>query len=250
MSSSISKPVALLTALALLGAALLLLSRCGSLDLGRENERLRMVREQIEAPADRRTPVTDPLVLDAMRAVPRHLFVPTHHQPNAYADDALPIAADQTISQPYIVAFMTEALGLEGHEKVLEIGTGSGYQAAVLAEIVDEVYTIEIVKLLAEQATERLSDLGYDNVHVRHGDGYRGWPTQAPFDAIIVTAAPNHVPQALVDQLATGGRLILPEGDWDQQLILITKTEDGLDREDLLPVNFVPMTGEAAIRRP
>ncbi len=245
------RTIALAVALAAAALSFLLLSRC-SLAPGHTEEeaRLHMVREQIEAPTDGRIRISDPLVLDAMRAVPRHLFVPDARQPYAYADRPLRIEQDQTISQPYIVAFMTEALRLKGDEKVLEIGTGSGYQAAVLAEIVDEVYTMEIVEPLAKQATERLGEMGYTNVHVRFGDGYRGWPEAAPFDAVIVTAAPNHVPQPLVDQLAVGGRLILPEGDWAQELVLITKTANGIEREILLPVRFVPMTGEAVIRRP
>ena len=153
----------------------------------------------------------------------------------------LPIEENQTISRPYYVAFMTDALGLQSDDKVLEIGTGSGYQAAVLAEIVDQVFTIEIVDTLADQADKRLAELGYENIQVLSGDGYLGWPDQAPFDAIIVTAAPNHVPQPLIDQLALGGRLIMPQGDWVQQLVLRTKTADGIDRENFFPVGFVQM---------
>jgi len=191
--------------------------------------------------------IRDPLVLGAMRAVPRQLFVPDPLKANAYDDNPLPIGHDQTISQPYIVAFMTEALKLSGGERVLEIGTGSGYQAAVLAEIVEQVFTIEIVPQLAQQAMERLKAMHYDKVKVLVGDGYRGWPEEAPFDAIIVTAAPDHVPEALIEQLRPGGRMIVPVGGANQELILITRTETGSTRTPLLPVRFVPMTGEARL---
>jgi len=187
-------------------------------------------------------------VLRAMRAVPRHEFVPTAVQDRAYADSALPIAHDQTISQPFIVAFMTQALELEPTDKVLEVGTGSGYQAAILGEIVEQVYSIEIVEPLGRQAAALLTRLGYDNVSTRIGDGYRGWPELAPFDAIIVTAAPDHVPQPLVDQLAAGGRMIVPVGDRFQELILLQKTAEGVVQRELLSVRFVPMTGEAERR--
>jgi len=203
-------------------------------------EREWMVRWQIEA-----RDISDATVLRAMRAVPRHLFVPERLQSEAYADHPLPIGEGQTISQPYIVAFMTEQLQLKGGEKVLEIGTGSGYQAAVLAEICGEVYTIEIVDVLARQAKERLQRLGYKNVFVRSGDGYQGWPDKAPFDAIIVTAAPDHVPQPLVDQLKVGGRMILPVGRYFQNLRVIVKTGEDVFHRNVLPVRFVPMTGEA-----
>jgi len=202
--------------------------------------RQRMVRRQIEARG-----VNDPRVLEAMRKVPRHLFVPRAAQSHAYADTPLPIGHDQTISQPYIVAFMSEALELKGGERVLEIGTGSGYQAAVLAELAREVYSIEIVEPLAREAEKRLKELGYSNIRLRVGDGYRGWPDAAPFDAIMVTAAPDHVPPALVEQLAEGGRLVLPVGSLFQELIRIRRTKEGTRRESLLPVRFVPMTGEA-----
>ncbi len=202
--------------------------------------RLRMVTEQIEARG-----VQDSAVLDAMRAVPRHLFVPEKYRPEAYQDHPLPIGENQTISQPFIVGSMSEALELSPGDKVLEIGTGSGYQAAVLAEIVAEVYTIEIVPILGERAESTLNALSYDNVHVKIGDGYRGWPEHAPFDAIIVTAAPDHVPQPLIDQLAVGGRMVLPIGDLNQSLIVMTKTPEGIVREERYGVRFVPMTGEA-----
>ncbi len=207
--------------------------------------RLRMVETQIAARG-----VRDSLVLAAMRTVPRHLFVPDNLQDSAYDDSPLPIGHGQTISQPYIVAFMTECLRLKGGERVLEVGTGSGYQAAVLAEIADSVYSIEIVEALAAEARERLKRLGYKNVNVRQGDGYRGWPDKAPFDAIIVTAAPDHVPQPLIDQLKVGGRMIIPVGSIYQELLLITKEDERRVKEEaVLPVRFVPMTGEAE-RRP
>jgi protein-L-isoaspartate(D-aspartate) O-methyltransferase len=181
-----------------------------------------------------------------MRNVPRHLFVPDYLRDQAYIDSPLPIGDGQTISQPYIVAFMTEALKLKGGEKVLEIGTGSGYQAAVLAAIVKNLYSIEIIPALGKRADEILSKLQYKNIHVEIGDGYRGLPDQAPFDAIMVTAAPEHVPQPLVDQLKIGGRLIIPVGNLYQELTLITKQPDGsIKKKSVLPVRFVPMTGEA-----
>ena len=199
-----------------------------------------MVRDQIEARG-----VSDAKVLAAMRKVPRHELVPVSVRGSAYADHPLPIGHEQTISQPYIVAFMTEALQLRGDERVLEIGTGSGYQAAVLAEIAKEVYSIEIVPALARRARSDLARLGYARVAVREGDGYRGWPEHAPFDAIIVTAAPPKIPQPLLDQLKPGGRLVVPVGTAVQELTRITKAPDGLREERLLPVRFVPMTGEA-----
>ena len=209
-------------------------------DDSRSDERARMVARQIRARG-----VRDSAVLDALTTVPRHRFVPQQHQENAYADTALPIGRDQTISQPYIVAYMTEAMQIPVGAKVLEIGTGSGYQAAVLAEIAQEVYTVEIVPELAERAGQLLEQLGYKNVHTRTGDGYRGWPEQAPFDAIIVTAAPDHVPPALVEQLAVGARLVIPVGRLAQEMRLVTKTTDGSNSEATIPVRFVPMTGEA-----
>ena len=188
-------------------------------------------------------------VLDAMRTVPRHEFVPGEMRPFAYANRPLPIGNDQTISQPFIVAVMTDLIAPEAEDKVLEIGTGSGYQAAVLSALVDEVFTIEIVPELGERARETLARLGYANVHTRIGDGYAGWPEEAPFDAIIVTAAPDEVPPPLLEQLAPGGRMIIPVGDGilGEQLTLIEKSADGtiLSRE-VMPVRFVPFTrGEA-----
>ncbi len=188
--------------------------------------------------------VRDPLVLQAMKKVRRHRFVPKAYRPYAYSDEPLPIGHGQTISQPYIVAYMTEVLRLKGNEKILEIGTGSGYQAAVLAEIVREVYTIEIVKPLCEEAKRRLIAEGYRNVHCRCGDGYQGWPESAPFDAIIVTAAPPEIPEPLIQQLKNGGRMVLPVGEGFQELILITKKAGKVYRQNLIPVRFVPMTGK------
>jgi len=201
--------------------------------------REQMVQSQIEARGLR-----DARVLAAMRAVPRHELVPPQLRRQAYADHPLPIGEGQTISQPYIVAYMTEMLKLSGDERVLEIGTGSGYQAAVLGELAAEVYTIEIVESLAHRAARDLKKLGYENIHSRHGDGYRGWPDKAPFDAIIVTAAPGRIPEPLVEQLAVGGRMILPVGEYYQELILITRDEEGVDVQRLIGVRFVPMTGE------
>ncbi len=192
--------------------------------------------------------IEDPETVKAMRAVPRHEFVPENLRSAAYRNTPLPIGHGQTISQPYIVAYMTAALELEPGDKVLEVGTGSGYQAAVLAEVVSQVYTIEIIEALAESARERLQRLGYENVTVRAGDGYFGWPEEAPFDAIIVTAAPGHVPTPLVEQLEPGGRMIIPVGPVFsvQTLILLQKEQDGSVRtRQLLPVRFVPMTGRA-----
>jgi len=184
----------------------------------------------------------DPDVLRAMRTVPRHAFVPEPYADRAYADTPLPIGHDQTISQPYIVAKMTEALRIEPEHEVLEIGTGSGYQAAVLAELVDHVYTIEIVCELAEDARQDLTNRGYENVTVRCGDGYAGWPEKAPFDRIIVTAAPPEIPDALVDQLANGGRMILPVGDRRQKLKVVQKRSDGsVETSEMMGVRFVPM---------
>jgi protein-L-isoaspartate(D-aspartate) O-methyltransferase len=180
-------------------------------------------------------------VLRAMESVPRHEFVPRGSVNQAYDDHPLHIGHGQTISQPYIVALMSEALELKREDRVLEIGTGSGYQAAVLAELVDVVYSIEIVEELGREADERLSRLGYDNVKVRIGDGYKGWPEEAPFDAIIVTAAPENVPQALVEQLAEGGRMVLPVGVGIQELLLIEKIDGKAVERHITSVRFVPM---------
>lgn len=207
-----------------------------------------MVRRDIASGVFDRNPVRDPAVLRAMRTVPRHEFVPAEVRAHAYADSPLPIGHDQTISQPYIVATMTEALQVGPDDVVLEIGTGSGYQAAVLAEIVKHVYTIEIVEPLGLRAKADLQRVGYTNIDVRIGDGYKGWPEHAPFDAIIVTAAPDHVPQPLIDQLKPGGRMVIPVGETGrvQHLKRLTKKEDGSVAEETLElVRFVPMTGEA-----
>ncbi len=206
----------------------------------RQVERDSMVNTQIVAGG-----VTDQVVVAAMRRVPRHRFMPDSHAEGAYGDFPLSIGYEQTISQPFIVAYMTQALKLKPDEKVLEIGTGSGYQAAILAELVSKVFTIEIVEPLATRAKKTLAELGYDNVSVRAGDGYKGWPDESPFDAIILTAAPNHIPEPLLEQLAIGGRLILPIGDYPQRLLFIRRTEEGYQETELLPVVFVPMTGEA-----
>ena len=197
-----------------------------------------MVSRQIEARG-----VTDPAVLKAMKKVPRHLFVPIKNQRYAYGDYPLPIGKGQTISQPYIVAFMTAALNPEPQSRVLEIGTGSGYQAAILAELGCEVYSIEIIGSLAERAGETLSRLGYGNVHIKIGDGHKGWSEEAPFDAIIVTCAPEKIPPALIRQLKEGGRLIIPVGKTGgvQQMVLARKRGDRLVSRSVLPVRFVPM---------
>ncbi len=189
--------------------------------------------------------VSDQDVLDAMRGVPRHEFVLPDYVSFAYADRPLPIGYGQTISQPYIVAVMTELLKLKRGDRVLEIGTGSGYQAAILAQLTDEVYSIEIIEELYESATERLERLGFDNVRTRHGDGYYGWEEHAPYDAIIVTAAPDHIPQPLVGQLADGGRLVIPVGPQGafQTLWLIEKRGEEVVSKSVMGVVFVPLTG-------
>ena len=210
-----------------------------SREAGPDRAREEMVAAQIEERG-----VRDPRTLAAMRKVPRHLFVPPNLVRDAYSDHPLPIGHGQTISQPYIVAFMTEALGLRGGEKVLEVGTGSGYQAAVLAEIAARVYTIEIVAPLADEARERLARLGYRNVEVRAGDGYQGWAEAAPFDAVIVTAAAPRIPEPLKQQLKDGGRLVIPVGEDDQELMVVTRRGSHYVEERVLPVRFVPMTGK------
>jgi len=200
-----------------------------------------MVDDQIQARG-----ISDAATLAAMRKVPRWKFIPDKLRDQAFDDNPLPIGEGQTISQPYIVAYMTEALKLGPGDRVLEVGTGSGYQAAILGLMAAEVYTIEIVPSLGEAAAARLERLGYRNVHVRVGDGYEGWPDEAPFDAIIVTCAPDHVPQPLLDQLDEGGRLVIPVGGrYPQVLRRYTKRGDTFEQEDLEPVLFVPMTGKA-----
>lgn len=201
--------------------------------------RAAMVKNQIAARG-----VKDERVLEALRNVPRHLFVPPEFAAQAYEDHPLPIGEGQTISQPYIVGLMTELLQVKPGDKVLEVGTGSGYQAAVLAAMGCQVYTIEIRPSLAAQAAERLKRLGYANVHVRVGDGYRGWPEEAPFAGIVVTAAPERIPEPLLQQLAPGGHLVIPVGSFYQQLKVITKETEGFSERDVIPVRFVPMAGE------
>jgi protein-L-isoaspartate(D-aspartate) O-methyltransferase len=202
----------------------------------RASARAKMVDEQIRARG-----IKSQAVLRAMGDVPRHLFVPREVQPFAYEDRPLPIGLDQTISQPYVVAFMTEVLDVARGHRVLEIGTGSGYQAAVLSGLVQQVYSIEIVAELAERARRTLAANGYANVQVRTGNGYLGWPEHSPFDRIIVTAAPPEIPQALVDQLAVGGRLVAPVGTVSQEIVVVTKTAQGTKEERTIPVRFVPM---------
>lgn len=203
--------------------------------------RQRMVTEQLAG-----RDITNQHVLSVMRAVPRHELVPDPLRDRAYQDRPLPIGHDQTISQPYIVAFMTQALQPRTNDVVLEVGTGSGYQAAVLARLVKQVYTIEIVEPLARRAEANLKRLAFTNVQVRAGDGYKGWPAAAPFDAIIVTCAPDHVPQPLVDQLKEGGRMVIPVGPtFDQSLYLLRKEGGKVTQQGILPVRFVPMTGQA-----
>ena len=202
-------------------------------------QRKKMVEEQLAAPG---RDIRNRRVLDAMAAVPRHEFVPKALWKFAYSDDPLPIGYGQTISQPFIVAFMTEQLDPKPTDRVLEIGTGSGYQAAVLSRLVAEVYTIEIIEPLAKRAEADLKRLGYNNVKVLAGDGYQGWPEHAPFDAIIVTCAPDHIPQPLVGQLRDGGRMIIPVGPSDnQQLYLLQKLGTKVEQQAILPVRFVPM---------
>jgi protein-L-isoaspartate(D-aspartate) O-methyltransferase len=206
-------------------------------------ERRRMVLEQLSGAAYH---ITDSRILAAMDKVPRHQFIPADLRHRAYEDTPLPIGLGQTISQPFIVAFMTGQLNPRPTDRILEIGTGSGYQAAVLAELVKEIYTIEIVEVLAQRAKADLQQLGYTNIQVRAGDGYQGWPEAAPFDAVIVTCAPEQVPQPLVDQLRDGGRMIIPVGpEWDQTLVLLRKAGGRLEEQAVLPVRFVPMTGQA-----
>jgi protein-L-isoaspartate(D-aspartate) O-methyltransferase len=199
--------------------------------------RRRMVEAQLRARG-----IRDPRVLEAMASVPRHRFIDPANVELAYGDFPIDIGLGQTISQPYIVGYMSEALQLGPANTVLEIGTGSGYQAAVLAGLVREVYTIEIVPELARRATAVLGELGFHNVRAREGDGYQGWPEHAPFDAVIVTAAPDHIPHPLVEQVSIGGRLVVPVGRWDQDLLVMTRTADGLREETRIAVRFVPLT--------
>lgn len=228
--------------------AIFLLANCNSLTAADpyETSRHAMVKNDIKGRG-----INDKRVLDVMEKIPRHLFVAEDMRNRAYADYPLPIGEGQTISQPYVVALMTEAVKLKKTDRVLEIGTGSGYQAAVLAEMVKEVYTLEIRKSLADTASKRLKDLGYRNVKVKYDDGYFGWEEYAPFDAIIITAAANHIPPPLIKQLKEGGRLILPLGStvYYQTLTLATKRKGEIDIEQMGPVAFVPMIGEVEKKR-
>jgi protein-L-isoaspartate(D-aspartate) O-methyltransferase len=209
----------------------------------REAERKRMVDEQL-----RSRDIRSARVLDAMRQVPRHRFVPDALRADAYRDSPLPIGHDQTISQPYIVGFMTEALDVAPEHRVLEIGTGSGYQAAVLGMLAREVYTIEIVTPLAHRARATLAALGYRNIQVRTGNGYLGWPEHAPYDRVMVTAAPDEIPPALVQQLEIGGLMAIPVGTVTQELRILRRTATGTELLRTLPVRFVPMTGKPKYR--
>ena len=200
--------------------------------------RLRMVENQLVS-----REITDQQVLKAMGSVPRELFVPGQFRDESYNDGPLPIGHDQTISQPYIVAIMTQLLEIDSTSRVLEIGTGSGYQAAILGEIADSVFSIEIIAPLAERASKLIDSLGYKKVVVKTGDGYLGWPEHSPFDGIIVTAAAPSIPQPLIDQLKEGGRMVIPVGDYNQELYLIIKNKDGVVKKSIIPVRFVPMTG-------
>lgn len=198
--------------------------------------RQRMVEEQII-----KRGISDSAVINAMLEVKRHLFVPDKFRTSAYEDHPLPIGQDQTISQPYIVALMTELLQVDKNQKILEVGTGSGYQAAILSLLADSVFTIEIIPELAASAKERLNRLGYKNVVVKTGDGYKGWAEHSPFDGIIVTCAPDEVPSLLLEQLAIGGRMVIPVGSYYQELLLITKDSSGTSGKSIVPVKFVPM---------
>jgi protein-L-isoaspartate(D-aspartate) O-methyltransferase len=239
MIATLAAAMALLTAMALGGFQLI---ETESMYQGR---RQAMVKQQLE-----KRGIRDQSVLAAMNKVPRHRFVPAMIRGLAYGDGPLPIGQGQTISQPYIVALMTELIEPKKTMRVLEIGTGSGYQAAVLSECVAEVYTIEVVPELGRGATALLRELGYRNVHVKIGDGYAGWPDHAPFDAILLTAAPpRRIPQPLLDQLKVGGRLVAPVGGEEQDLVRIRRTEKGYDRQVIAPVRFVPMTGKAENER-
>jgi len=222
---------------------LILFSLAKAEDENKDYAQLRrdMVINQIET-----RHITDSSVIKAMLKVPRHLFVPDSMKRLAYIDSPLPIGNDQTISQPYIIALMTSLLNLRGNEKVLEIGTGSGYQAAVLAEIVDSVFTIEIIDSLAAHAEKILKQLHYTNVIVKCGDGYLGWKEHIPFDAIIVTCAPSKIPPPLLEQLADNGKMVIPVGTLWQELLLITKINGKIKKEKIAPVRFVPMTGDSA----
>ncbi len=216
------------------------------LDRSEDDDRFQKKRRDMIERHLRNRDITDARVLEVMQRIPRHLFVPENVRDSAYEDRPLPIGRGQTISQPYIVALMTQLAQPRPDSRVLDVGTGSGYQAAVLGELCREVYSIEIVEELAQQASRLLARLGYENIHVRSGDGYQGWKEHAPFDLIIVAAAPAHVPKPLIEQLAPGGRMIIPVGRFQQDLMIIEKSEDGTIKQwSEIPVAFVPMTGEA-----
>lgn len=220
-------------------------SRNGGSGAATSEEELAKLRQEMVSRQIVARGVKDRVVLEAMKKVKRHEFVMPGQEREAYADGPLPIGEGQTISQPYIVALMTELAQIDKNSRVLEIGTGSGYQAAVLGEIAKEVYSIEIVESLGKQAQKKLKSLGYNNIEVRIGDGYKGWREAAPFDAILVTAAPDHIPQPLLDQLKSDGRLVIPVGELYQELEVVYKVGGELKREKVIPVRFVPMTGEA-----
>lgn len=212
-----------------------------SLQAGAASKRINMIDNQIISRG-----IKDTRIIQAMKKVPRHQFIPEKHRSRAYDDNPVPIGFGQTISQPYIVALMSELVELSETDRVLEIGTGSGYQAAILAEVVKEVFTIEIIPELAKQAEDTLNSLGYSNITVKTGDGFFGWPEKAPFDAIVVTAAPSAIPQPLLDQLKVGGRLVIPVGNYPyQELKKVIKTDNDIIEDAIIPVLFVPMTGEA-----
>lgn len=216
----------------------------GQVDLKKMEKRFMALREKMVLEQIERRGINDKNVLEAMKKVPRHLFVPEEYRNEAYEDYPLPIGEGQTISQPYIVAKMTELLEIKKGEKVLEIGTGSGYQAAILAEMGAKVYTIEILPKLAENAKKTLLSLGYENIEVLVGDGFKGYIKEAPYDKIIVTAAPERIPEPLIEQLKIEGKLVIPVGKYNQELKLVIKTKEGILVENVLPVRFVPMVGE------
>lgn len=235
------------TVIIVIAAAILAAETFPALSGGRDTDRTRVERARMVATLRERYDIHDESVLQAMARVPRHLFVPASQRRNAYEDRPLPIGYGQTISQPFIVAYMTEVIGVTEDSRVLEIGTGSGYQAAVLAEITEEVYTIEIIPDLAMSAEENLRRAGVGTVRVRHGDGYYGWPDAAPFDAIIVTAAAPHIPPPLLEQLKDDGTMVIPVGSpyRTQQLVLVEKVKGRPRTRNLIPVRFVPLTRQA-----
>jgi len=224
---------------ALLLAAALLLPVMPALGQDYALQRRAMVDVQI-----RQRGIREREVLQAMEQVQRHLFVPESVRPKAYEDQALPIGPGRTIYQPYVVALMTKLLDLDRGDRVLEVGTGTGYHAAILSRIARDVYSIEIDSTAAAQASKRLAALGYFNVHVRHGDGYQGWPDKQPFDAILLSVAPPHIPKPLIDQLRVGGKMVVPVGGFFQDLLVITKSADGLEKSRVIPVRLAPMAGK------